>query len=192
MYVTSVYCSLLQDTIRLLRRRDLGSGFRMCRQLLPMISRALSHVDKCVRVNDSCDVTASITRRLEVEEEDKRVLGERVKSVRGKVVEVRERVEKFGHTLDALLERAVTGETVGLFTELRLTFEMNRISALIACCEDELVILRSLLDHMDTQVAHKSLLATLLYAVCFLGSLGKSQVAHSNKPEHNLFPGLPR
>ena len=94
--------------------------------------------------------------------------------IKTKMATLKESIEVFGQELDTLLEAILSkGQHVGLWTSVKLAFSMNRISALVCTCEAGLQRVRGMLDQLDTHVAGKGLLASLLAYVAFIGSVGR-------------------
>ena len=165
----------LNDTCKLLRRGDFKAGLRAFYRLLPYIQHAFSQVDKYAKVVDTYEVTETIREHFLVDGAARDHVEKVMAEIKTKMSTLRENIEVFGQQLDELLEGIIThGRHVGLWTSVKLAFQMNRISAMISTCEDGLRRARVMVDQLDTHVAGKSLLASLLAYVAFIGSVGKS------------------
>lgn len=168
----------LQNTIRLLRRGDVMSGAAAgaaaMHRVLPYVERAFSHVDKYVKVSDTYHLTETISEHFLVDDESRANIEKFLNQTKIQMVTVKESIEAFGVELDVLLEAVIQdGKQVTFITAIKLAFQMNRTSAKIQGCEERLQRARHMLDDLDTHVAGKSFLASLLSYACFLGSVGQ-------------------
>ncbi|KAK2178202.1 hypothetical protein NP493_554g00026 [Ridgeia piscesae] len=165
----------LKNTSRLLRRGDVAAGIKGFGQILPYVQRAISSVEKYTNLTNTYKITQTITQHFLVDDTARSELVEFMKDTRAKIVSVGASVEDLGRRIDELLEGVIERrEAIGWFVTCRLAFRMNRISAEIRTCEDQLDRARALLVEIDEQVAGKSFLANLLYYVSLLTGLALS------------------
>jgi len=162
----------LRDTIRLLSKGDVMAGASAFTRILPYVGKALNNIDSYVKVSDAYQITETLTEHFLVDNCTKEDIEKYLAATKLKLLELREVIESFTTELDDLLTKVIAGEEdIGFYKSVQLAFQMNRIAAQIAACENRLAVARKLIDDLDTHVAGKNLLACLLSYVCFIGSI---------------------
>ena len=164
----------LQDTIRLLRRGDVLAGMSAFQRILPYVEKALNNVDRYVKVTDAFHLTETLTEHFLVDDETKANIEKFLAQTKLKLIALKVDIETFSMELDEILAGVMKGaEAIGFYMAVKLAFQMNRIAGQICNCEDRLKRARRMIDDLDTHVAGKSIVATLMSYVFFLGSIGK-------------------
>ena len=164
----------LQDTVRLLRRGDVLAGMSAFQRILPYVEKALNNVDRYVKVTDAFHLTETLTEHFLVDDETKANIEKFLAQTKLKLIALKVDIETFSMELDEILAGVMKGaEAIGFYMAVKLAFQMNRIAGQICNCEDRLKRARRMIDDLDTHVAGKSIVATLMSYVFFLGSIGK-------------------
>ena len=92
-------------------------------------------------------------------------------SIKTNMTQLRRRVDKLATSLDKILDDVIgKSQSMTWWEGLRLAFEINRISALVRTCEDQLDVARRMIDELDSHVAGKSFVANIfMYASLLMG-----------------------
>lgn len=162
----------LKDTTKLLRRGDLFAGMSAFQRVLPYVEKAVQNVDRCVKISDAYQLTETLTEHFLVDDETRRHIQDFLEKTRLKVDILKADIETFSAQMDEMLHGITQGKTsIGFYEAVKLAFQMNRMSAQIATCEERLKRARRMIDDLDTHVAGKNLLANIVYYVAFMGSI---------------------
>ena len=167
--------NFLSKTSNILRNRDVKAGFQAILRILPYIQRILSNAKNFSKIRSSINtLTVSISRQLLVSEHLRRQLELSMKAIKRNMIELQTKMNKLITILDTILDTAThTGQSLSWWQGVKLSFEINRITALADSCHRLLIVAKIQLDKLTEDVNGKRNGARALFYVCVLAGIGE-------------------
>ena len=165
----------LSKTSSILRNRDVKSGFQAILRLLPYIQRALFNTKGLSKIRWSMNtLTESISRQLLVSDQHRRKLEISMKAIKRKMIELQTKMNELITILDTILENVMhKGQSLSWWEGAKLSFQINRVTALTDTCDYKLSVAKRQLDELTKDVNFKRYTAKALLYICVLAGMGE-------------------